>query len=146
MTTHAQTRETSCLARIVVALAVVVGAGLGLGACHLPPRVEIVDPSLPFPVFCVSARARCDLDGPSYYAHDLKLTGRPVEHPHTTPAVVWQIRIPPGETGVALHIRYGTPPLGWTIGAEHQTLEPGVLYRFENLEFIVEPGQIVEVH
>lgn len=114
-------------------------------ACHARPQVAVIDPDLPSPTFCVSARERCDLDGPSYYAHELKVTARPVDEPAATPSLVWHLRLPIGETGVAVHLEYGSPPEGWTQAAKARPLEPGVLYHFETIEFIVEDDHIVEL-
>ncbi|HLT36117.1 MAG TPA: hypothetical protein VK034_07520 [Enhygromyxa sp.] len=117
-----------------------------LCACDPLARVDIIDPNLPEPVFCVSARSRCALDGPNYHGNTLQVTARPADEPDATPTVVWSISsFSAPNPQKNRHLHYGELPMGWTEEVECQPLQPEFVYRFQNISFVVEGGQIVEI-
>ncbi|MFO7561785.1 MAG: hypothetical protein R6X02_04025 [Enhygromyxa sp.] len=120
---------------------------LAISACitDRPAVSRIVDPELPAPVLCFGPLRPCGLPGPNHKTAELIVTATPLASPEP-PRVVWYVDAKPGfERGRAQYIRYGVVPAGWSEKVGAEPLQPGMLYEFQNLRFVVKGHRIRRV-
>jgi hypothetical protein len=136
---------TSRLTRFAGSVTIALVVVLGFGGCisDRPAVAQIREPGLPAPVLCFGPRAPCGLAGPNHKTDELIVTARPLNSPDERGTVVWKVEAAPGfERGRAWFISYGQPPPGWHETISAAPLQPGLLYEFQNLRFVVEGTRI----
>lgn len=119
-------------------------ASTPLAACaidHLP-RATVVNPKLPAPEFCVHSRRSCERPGPNYRGANFEVRATPLEQPGARETTVWAIEPPSSSGHSRMILRYGQCPAGWLELTPATPLEPGYRYRFMDLEFVVEAGEV----